>query len=96
MKIVFRTKVKERDKVVLSNAAVELFKEVPKKAEKAAAQAAIAGVTAAPAGAAADITSADVFVGIEDHIQRHPEIVSAVERRSRSSCRLPIARGRST
>ena len=29
-KVVFRTKVKERDKVVISNAAVELFKEIPK------------------------------------------------------------------
>jgi len=72
-RIVFRTKVKERDKVVISNAAVELFAEVPKKAEKAAAR------PAAPAGAAPlEITSADVFVGIEDHIARHPELVNAV------------------
>ena len=41
-KIVFRTKVKERDKVVISNAAVELFKEIPKKAEKPAAKPAAA------------------------------------------------------
>ncbi len=39
-KIIFRTKVKERDKVVISNAAVELYTEIPKpKAKKAAAAA---------------------------------------------------------
>ena len=45
-KIVFRCKVKERDKVVISNAAVELYKEIPKAPEKkkaAAAPAATAG-----------------------------------------------------
>ena len=31
-KIVFRCKVKERDKVVISNAAIELYKEIPKAA----------------------------------------------------------------
>jgi 3-hydroxyacyl-CoA dehydrogenase/3a,7a,12a-trihydroxy-5b-cholest-24-enoyl-CoA hydratase len=34
-RVVLRTKVKERDKVVLSNAAVELFTELPKTAEAA-------------------------------------------------------------
>jgi 3-hydroxyacyl-CoA dehydrogenase/3a,7a,12a-trihydroxy-5b-cholest-24-enoyl-CoA hydratase len=71
-RVVFRTKVKERDKVVISNAAVELFKELPKKAEKPKAAA------AAGAPATAEITSADVFVGIEDHIARHPELVANV------------------
>ncbi|HEX3343334.1 MAG TPA: SDR family NAD(P)-dependent oxidoreductase, partial [Polyangiaceae bacterium] len=79
-KIVFRTKVKERDKVVISNAAVELFKELPKKAEKAAP-----GKTAASASAGAgaplspeSFTSADVFTGIEDHVARHPELVNNI------------------
>jgi 3-hydroxyacyl-CoA dehydrogenase/3a,7a,12a-trihydroxy-5b-cholest-24-enoyl-CoA hydratase len=70
-RILFRTKVKERDKVVISNAAVELFKELPKKAAAPAAK------TAAPT-ASAEITSADVFIGIEDHIVRHPELVNSV------------------
>jgi 3-hydroxyacyl-CoA dehydrogenase/3a,7a,12a-trihydroxy-5b-cholest-24-enoyl-CoA hydratase len=30
---IFRCKVKERDKVVISNAAIELYKEIPNKAE---------------------------------------------------------------
>jgi len=69
-RVVFRTKVKERDKTVISNAAVELFKELPKRTEKPKA--------AAVGGAPAELTSADVFVGIADHIARHPELVNAV------------------
>jgi 3-hydroxyacyl-CoA dehydrogenase/3a,7a,12a-trihydroxy-5b-cholest-24-enoyl-CoA hydratase len=70
-RIVFRTKVKERDKTVISNAAIELWKELPKKAEKPA--------QAAPKGAGAvELTSADVFVGIEDHIARNPDLVNTV------------------
>ncbi len=75
-RIVFRTKVKERDRVVISNAAVELFKELPKKAETPAARPA-----AAAAGGAVDpasLTSADVFIGIEDHVARHPELVNSI------------------
>jgi 3-hydroxyacyl-CoA dehydrogenase/3a,7a,12a-trihydroxy-5b-cholest-24-enoyl-CoA hydratase len=75
-KIVFRTKVKERDKVVISNAAVELFKELPKKAEKPKAVAAAAGA-GAPISPES-FTSGDVFVGIEDHVARHPELVNTV------------------
>jgi 3-hydroxyacyl-CoA dehydrogenase/3a,7a,12a-trihydroxy-5b-cholest-24-enoyl-CoA hydratase len=75
-KVVFRTKVKERDKVVISNAAVELFKELPKKAEKpkAAAAATTAGAPLSPES----FTSGDVFVGIEDHVARHPELVNTI------------------
>jgi 3-hydroxyacyl-CoA dehydrogenase/3a,7a,12a-trihydroxy-5b-cholest-24-enoyl-CoA hydratase len=74
-KVVFRMKVKERDKVVISNAAVELWKELPKKAPKPAV--ASTGGAASPS-ASAEITSADVFVGIEDHIARHPELTNNV------------------
>ena len=76
-KIVFRTKVKERDKVVISNAAVELFAELPKKAEKPAAKAAAAtGAGAAPSPA--ELTSGDVFIGIEDHVARNPGLVQSI------------------
>jgi hypothetical protein len=37
--VVFRTRVKERDKVVLANGAAALYAEVPVKASKAAAKA---------------------------------------------------------
>src|SRR5580704_17714643 len=50
-RIVFQTKIKERGEIAISNAAVELYKEIPKKAEKAAPARA-----AAPAGAAAPLT----------------------------------------
>jgi 3-hydroxyacyl-CoA dehydrogenase/3a,7a,12a-trihydroxy-5b-cholest-24-enoyl-CoA hydratase len=75
-KIVFRTKVKERDKVVISNAAVELFKELPKKVEKPAAKPAAAAAGGPPSPES--FTSADVFIGIEDHVARHPELVGSI------------------
>ncbi len=87
-KVVIRCKVKERDKVVISNAAVELYKEVPKakKAAPAAAATAAPAPTAAAAAAsptaaaaASDtITSADVFVGIGDYIARNPDLIGSV------------------
>ena len=49
-RIVFRCKVTERDKVVISNAAVELYKEIPKPAAKAKAGAAGARPAAAGRG----------------------------------------------
>jgi 3-hydroxyacyl-CoA dehydrogenase/3a,7a,12a-trihydroxy-5b-cholest-24-enoyl-CoA hydratase len=73
-KVIFVTKVKERDKVVISNAAAELFKELPKAADKPAAQPTVAAAAARPV----QVTSADVFVGIEDHVARHPELVQKV------------------
>ncbi|HEX3771069.1 MAG TPA: SDR family NAD(P)-dependent oxidoreductase [Polyangiaceae bacterium] len=75
-RIVFQTKIKERGELAISNAAVELYKEIPKKAE--------ATTAAAPAAAAGaplsrdQFTSADIFTGIEDHIARHPELVAKI------------------
>jgi 3-hydroxyacyl-CoA dehydrogenase/3a,7a,12a-trihydroxy-5b-cholest-24-enoyl-CoA hydratase len=75
-RIVFQTKIKERDQVAISNAAVELYREIPKKAEKAAraAPAAAAGAPLTPD----QFTSADVFAGIEDHVARHPELAAKI------------------
>jgi 3-hydroxyacyl-CoA dehydrogenase/3a,7a,12a-trihydroxy-5b-cholest-24-enoyl-CoA hydratase len=77
-KIVFRCKVKERDKVVISNAAVELYKEIPKPAPRqvAAAQPA-AGAAAAPTG---EPTSAEAFAVIKDHIERNPDLASQIQK----------------
>jgi 3-hydroxyacyl-CoA dehydrogenase/3a,7a,12a-trihydroxy-5b-cholest-24-enoyl-CoA hydratase len=72
-KVVFRTKVKERDSVVISNAAVELFSEIPKpkpKAKKAAA-----GAAAAPATP----VSADIFNAIAGYIASNPELKDKVK-----------------
>jgi 3-hydroxyacyl-CoA dehydrogenase/3a,7a,12a-trihydroxy-5b-cholest-24-enoyl-CoA hydratase len=60
-RIVFRTKVKERDEVVIENAAVELYKEIPKPIAKAKP-------AAAPAARATEPTSADIFQAIGAHI----------------------------
>jgi 3-hydroxyacyl-CoA dehydrogenase/3a,7a,12a-trihydroxy-5b-cholest-24-enoyl-CoA hydratase len=87
-KIVFRCKVKERDKVVIAAAAIELYAEVPvhkgavAAAPRAAAPAAAAPAAAAPAAAApaaaAAITSADVFGAIGAHVARSPDLVGKV------------------
>ena len=71
-KVVFRAKVKERDKVVISNAAVELYKEIPKAPEKKKA--------AAPAAAAqsGEPTSAEAFAVIRDHIEQNGSLASEI------------------
>jgi 3-hydroxyacyl-CoA dehydrogenase/3a,7a,12a-trihydroxy-5b-cholest-24-enoyl-CoA hydratase len=75
-RIVFQTKIKERDQIAISNAAVELYREIPKKADKPA-QAAAATAGAAPL-TPDQFTSADVFTGIEDHVSRHPELAAKI------------------
>ncbi|HEY5147072.1 MAG TPA: SDR family NAD(P)-dependent oxidoreductase, partial [Polyangiaceae bacterium] len=77
-RIIFQTKIKERGELAISNAAVELYKEIPKKAEagtsRAAAPAASAGAPLTPD----QFKSADIFTGIEDHVARHPELVTKI------------------
>ena len=77
-KIVFRTKVKERDKVVISGGGVELYKEIPKAASAATSKSAAAPAAQAVAPTSSEATSADVFTAIEDHVARHPELVANV------------------
>ena len=60
-RIVFETRVKERDKVVIKNAAVELYEQIPQRKAKPKAQAAAAAVAAGP-------VSADVFAAIGKHL----------------------------
>lgn len=68
-KIVFRCKVKERDKTVISNAAVELYKEIPKPKQKPAAG---AKASAAPA-ASGDPTSAEIVEVIKDYVTKNAQ-----------------------
>ncbi|MFO0734516.1 MAG: SDR family NAD(P)-dependent oxidoreductase [Labilithrix sp.] len=75
-KIVFRCKVKERDKVVISNAAVELYKEIPKAPEKK--KAAPAATTAGAAAPSGEPTSAEAFAVIADYIGSNSGIVGEV------------------
>jgi len=75
-RIVFQCKVKERDSVVISHAAIELFAEIPKKQAKPKARAAAA---AAPGPAAPmEPTSWDVFIAMRDHVERNPDLVGKV------------------
>ncbi|MBS1148339.1 MAG: Oxidoreductase, short chain dehydrogenase/reductase family protein [Myxococcaceae bacterium] len=83
LRIVFRCTAVERNKVVISNAAVELFKEVPtaKRAPApvaAAAAAAPAAVAAAPA-ASESLTAADVFGAIRGWVEQNPDVVGRVQ-----------------
>ncbi|HEX7665117.1 MAG TPA: SCP2 sterol-binding domain-containing protein, partial [Polyangiaceae bacterium] len=76
-KIVFQCKVKERDKVVISNAAVELHKEIPVlKAKPKAATAAATGAT--PSGVAAEPNSADIFGGITKYVAKNPDLAKKI------------------
>jgi NAD(P)-dependent dehydrogenase (short-subunit alcohol dehydrogenase family)/acyl dehydratase/putative sterol carrier protein len=72
-RIVFRTKVKERDQVVISNAAIELWSEIPKPKQRAAKAAASAGATGG--AAKAEPTSADIFRAIGTFIGKNPDTV---------------------
>jgi len=69
-KIVFRTKVKERDKVVLSNAAVELYAEIPKPKAKATKAAAPQAVTMP--------ISADIFTAMGDYLAKNADAVKKI------------------
>ncbi|HRG99247.1 MAG TPA: SDR family NAD(P)-dependent oxidoreductase [Polyangiaceae bacterium] len=71
-KIIFRCKVKERDKVCISAAAVELYKEIPKAVAKGAkggkGAPASAQAAAAPSG---EPTSAEIVEVIKDHVAKN-------------------------
>ena len=73
-RIVFRTKVKERDKVVISNAAVELYSEIPKPKAKTSAA---TGTASGPAASAEPI-SADVFAGIKAYFEANVDAVKKI------------------
>jgi 3-hydroxyacyl-CoA dehydrogenase/3a,7a,12a-trihydroxy-5b-cholest-24-enoyl-CoA hydratase len=69
-RIVFRTKLKETGEVVISNAAVELYKEVPKPKAKAAP---------AAASTAAVPTSADIFRAMDGFVKANPATAEKVK-----------------
>ncbi len=70
-RIVFRCRIKERDSVVISNAAIELFSEIPKPAPKAKAK-------AAPA-AKQTPTSGDIFRAMGVYIGQNAGLADKVK-----------------
>ena len=76
-KVVFRCKVKERDRVVISNAAVEFYSEIPKAPVKAAAAPAVTAAGSGSAGSG-EPTAAEAFLVIRDFIEQHPEMASQI------------------
>jgi len=70
-RIVFRCKVKETGEVCISNAAVELWKELPKPKDRKAAASAGAGAGAAATGAPVP-TSGDIFRAIGAFVTANP------------------------
>ncbi len=78
-RVVFRCKVKERDKVVISNAAMELYTEVPqKKASAPSAKATSAAPVAAAAAATGKITSGLVFEAIGAYLTKNADVAAKV------------------
>lgn len=75
-KIIFRCKVKERDKVVISNASVELYKEIPVAKPKPKAAAAPAANAAA---VSAEPNSADIFGGITKLVAKNPDLAAKIQ-----------------
>jgi 3-hydroxyacyl-CoA dehydrogenase/3a,7a,12a-trihydroxy-5b-cholest-24-enoyl-CoA hydratase len=69
---ILRCKVVERDKVVLSNAAIEFYKEIPNTAPKAK----VSPAAAAAPTAKAEPNSGDVFAAIGQFLQKHPELAA--------------------
>jgi 3-hydroxyacyl-CoA dehydrogenase/3a,7a,12a-trihydroxy-5b-cholest-24-enoyl-CoA hydratase len=77
-RIVFRCKVKERDSVVISNAAIELFEELPKPKEKRPA-AASEVVEGEAADAAVEATSADIIAAIDQYLKENPAVAEKAQ-----------------
>src|SRR5699024_4388884 len=70
-RIVFETRVKERDEVVLKNAVIELYTEVPKPVEAPKAQA----TEPAAAEVSTEPTLEDVFSTINTYAEQNPNLV---------------------
>ncbi|WP_242112191.1 peroxisomal multifunctional enzyme type 2 [Luteimonas aquatica] len=79
-RIVFETRVKERDEVAISHAAVEFHAEIPQARPRADALPAPAQPAAPQAGAGqARLTAADAFEVIAAHVAAHPELAAQVQ-----------------
>jgi 3-hydroxyacyl-CoA dehydrogenase/3a,7a,12a-trihydroxy-5b-cholest-24-enoyl-CoA hydratase len=79
-RIILRSKVVERDAVVISAAAVELYKEIPKEPAAPVASAPAPKAAVAPAASAVigEPTSADIFAAIRDHLAANPALPAKI------------------
>ncbi|MDH5492734.1 MAG: SDR family NAD(P)-dependent oxidoreductase, partial [Myxococcales bacterium] len=78
-RVVFCTKVKERDALVISNAAIELYAEIPKKIakeppKKTSRAAEMRAGDASAERAPLEPTSRDVFAAVDSYLADHPEL----------------------
>ena len=71
-KVIFQCKVLERDSVVISNAAIDFYAEIPKPKAKAKPKAAGGGAPREP-------ISADIFNAIGGFVSSHPEVAEKVK-----------------
>lgn len=79
-RIVFETKVLERDEVVIKNAVIELYKEAPVKKKASAATPQPSETPVAKTEAVDDkVTPADIFQVISQHISQHSELAGKVK-----------------
>lgn len=82
-RIVFRTRVKERHKIVLGNAVIDLYSEIPKAAPKtSAAPSAVPAPVLQPVteGAAnGGPTSSDLLAAIGVYLEKNPQLVAQVK-----------------
>jgi 3-hydroxyacyl-CoA dehydrogenase/3a,7a,12a-trihydroxy-5b-cholest-24-enoyl-CoA hydratase len=75
-KIIFRCKVKERGEVCISNAAIELWKELPKPKDRSKPAAKAAG---GDAGAAAMPNTTDIFHAMDAFVKANPATAEKVK-----------------
>ncbi|KGB56304.1 Short-chain dehydrogenase/reductase SDR [Sphingopyxis sp. LC81] len=74
-RVIVETSVKERGKVVIKNAVVEFYDEIPVRKPKAASQDTDAAAAAQPD----KVIPQDVFAVIADHVAGHPELAAKVD-----------------
>lgn len=78
-RIIFETSVKERNEVVIKNAAVELYKEIPAPKAKAAPAAAAAPQQVAQAAVETGPSLEDVFTAVNAYIASKPDLAASTK-----------------